>query len=445
MENKKKLIIISSLLILLQSAAFVLGADCSTISDQTTCDSASAPNCFWDPGYLPPITGSCKDLPSDCTEIKFYSACWKKTGCKWDVTGPSPKCISGTLDCSIFTAYLACKGETRCHWDPDPSPGACKSGSSDPAKCIIYDETICTGTTGCTWNNGYCQKTSTTPTDCTTITDVTLCINTANCYWNPGTLIPYVPGKCQAASTTPTQCNTITNPTQCYKTTDCTWDMSHGQCIAGTTDCSLFTITACNVPGVCKWDNTLKKCVPTNPDTSNLPGTCTTSGGFITAECPCSCKQDLKVYALYKKGDLPDEFECQIAKQYCHEKCARNCGGNTTCAKDNDADCGTCCQTYCSGDYGGTLTYPCQESCSSTCSYRGLVNSVVQVIYAVAGVLGALFIIINGLRIVTSEDPNDRTAAKRAIIYVIIALIIIILAATLVGMFMNSATTPQGE
>jgi hypothetical protein len=168
------------------------------------------------------------------------------------------------------------------------------------------------------------------------------------------------------------------------------------------------------------------------------------NGEFWIATCSCQCKGvDMNASAVYKGGFAETQASASTkARTLCHEQCARSCGGYTNCSFDNEAGCKTCCQPFCAGL--GDVRDKCELSCSSTCSYRGLVNSIVNIIYLVAGILGALMIVINGLRMVTSQDPNDRSAAKNGIIFVIIALIIIILAATLVGVFLNSAMTPAG-
>jgi hypothetical protein len=174
----------------------------------------------------------------------------------------------------------------------------------------------------------------------------------------------------------------------------------------------------------------------------------TNNGDFYTATCTCTCttaggSAEVTASAVHKAMDAEPWIQ---AIKLCHEKCARICGGYTTCSSDDPSICTSCCSTFCSSNYAdATQKMPdkCQLSCSSTCGYKGLVNDIVNVIYYAAGTIGALMLIINGLRLITSQDPNDRSAAKNGIIYVIIALIIIILAATLVGIFMNSAATPQ--
>jgi hypothetical protein len=149
------------------------------------------------------------------------------------------------------------------------------------------------------------------------------------------------------------------------------------------------------------------------------------NGEFWIATCSCQCKGvDMNASAVYKGGFAETQASASTkARTLCHEQCARSCGGYTNCSFDNEAGCKTCCQPFCAGL--GDVRDKCELSCSSTCSYRGLVNSIVNIM-------------------VTSQDPNDRSAAKNGIIFVIIALIIIILAATLVGVFLNSAMTPAG-
>ena len=174
----------------------------------------------------------------------------------------------------------------------------------------------------------------------------------------------------------------------------------------------------------------------------------TNTGDIWQASCSCQCKIEnqnfqLNALAAYKTAfaEQPDSTSANALKS-CHELCARTCGGYTDCSSDDKNTCATCCQGYCA-PFDANVIYKCQLSCSSTCSYKGVVNGIVSIIYEVAGILGALMIAINGLRIVTSQDPQDRDSAKRSIMYVVIALIIIVLAGTLVSTFMNSATIPQ--
>ena len=218
--------------------------------------------------------------------------------------------------------------------------------------------------------------------------------------------------------------------------------------------------------------NTQSSSSPTS--SSSIQGTYTTDGDYIKAQCSCKCLgKDLNASAIYKKGSettngiirflgvfnplgaitgsITDSAMNQLEGQYalyrCQEQCSRSCGGYTSCAAQSDSECNTCCNSFCadsSGGYGGDYSVPCGQSCSSTCAYKGLINGIVGIIYDVAGIIGALMIVIHGIRMVTAEDAHDRSAAKSSIIYVILALIVIALAGTLVSIFMNSATIPQG-
>ena len=70
------------------------------------------------------------------------------------------------------------------------------------------------------------------------------------------------------------------------------------------------------------------------------------------------------------------------------------------------------------------------------------VKGVTDIIYTIAGIIAALMIVIHGIRMLTADNPSDRTAAKNSIIYVILALVVIILAGILVGLFLKPGTIP---
>jgi hypothetical protein len=202
----------------------------------------------------------------------------------------------------------------------------------------------------------------------------------------------------------------------------------------------------------------------------SLPGTVTDNkGDYIKVECTCKCNgKDLKSSSIYKKGTetrgtisfilgpiigpvigdlLLGYIEEQFAKFRCQETCARSCGGFTDCAEQNDALCNSCCQEYCftptsTRGYDGLLKETCKPSCKSTCSYMGFIKGLTEAIYLIAGVIAALMIVIHGIRMVTAQDPSDRNAAKNSIIYVLIALVIIVLAGTLVALLLKPGAIP---
>jgi heme O synthase-like polyprenyltransferase len=72
----------------------------------------------------------------------------------------------------------------------------------------------------------------------------------------------------------------------------------------------------------------------------------------------------------------------------------------------------------------------------------GFIKGLTEAIYLIAGVIAALMIVIHGIRMVTAQDPSDRNAAKNSIIYVLIALVIIVLAGTLVALLLKPGAIP---
>jgi hypothetical protein len=176
--------------------------------------------------------------------------------------------------------------------------------------------------------------------------------------------------------------------------------------------------------------------------------TYTKDGDYVKATCTCTCRgNQITSSAMYKPGifDIVDGGHLKVSI-LCQEQCARTCGGFTDCPTQNAADCTICCNVndgFCANSatgYGGTFKEPCNSSCKSTCSYMEIVKGITDLVYMVAGVIGALMIVIHGIRMVTAQDPNDRTAAKNSIIYVILAIAIIVLAATLVRLLLRPET-----
>jgi hypothetical protein len=175
--------------------------------------------------------------------------------------------------------------------------------------------------------------------------------------------------------------------------------------------------------------------------------------GFIKEKCQCTCNtKPIDSVGIYKPSSflgITTELDPKkTAKGKCQEQCAKTCGGKTTCDNQTEAECTTCCDTFCTGSYvkggdgtsaepGKTVVDLCKTSCKSTCKFKGTINGITGIIYMIAGMLGALMIAIHGIRMVTSQDPHDRDSAKSSILHVIIALIIIAMAAALVDMFIS--------
>ena len=156
--------------------------------------------------------------------------------------------------------------------------------------------------------------------------------------------------------------------------------------------------------------------------------------GYEKKSCTCKClvkgqSGDISAATLAKKGADLDIL--------CQQQCARTCGGFTDCPTDEKKACGDCCTGFCNSNYGGSDKATCQTSCKSACDFRKLVDGILSIVYAAAGIVGALMLVIHGIRLAVSKDPAGREAAKSSMWHVIIALLIIALAGTMVNMFIT--------
>jgi len=188
----------------------------------------------------------------------------------------------------------------------------------------------------------------------------------------------------------------------------------------------------------------------TTTTTPSSGGSDLEQSGFTKATCTCKCNEkNISAVGILKAGTWEKiiSVEQNTAAGKCQEQCAKTCGGRTTCANQSDSDCSTRCDTFCTSSYSGeagtstaagkTPTDLCKTSCKSTCKFKGTINGITGIIYMIAGMLGALMIAIHGIRMVTSQEPHDRDAAKSSILHVTIALIIIAMASALVNMFIT--------
>lgn len=67
------------------------------------------------------------------------------------------------------------------------------------------------------------------------------------------------------------------------------------------------------------------------------------------------------------------------------------------------------------------------------------INDVVNIVFAIAGSLALLFIIIGGLRFIISQgDPNAVAQAKNTVIYALVGLVIVLTAYGIVAFVLNN-------
>ena len=246
---------------------------CCDIKNDSECNNSSiAGGCHWDQVTCQP--GKAPEPPKTCSDITIDSKCNTSTitgGCHWDVTcksGPPPK--PAPKSCSEIASQSDCTKSTLpdgCHWDFDVCmPGAapketcaniqtesdckvsalpggchwdgaiCKDGSAD--ECVILDESDCSVTDGCTWNNftqnptcesntNFCEGRGTIGPEGLFLYAAHMCQEwTLVCAWDSANKTCYAPDVQPARS-----CSDIVQ-TQgvCDKLSRCQWDSSDNSC-----------------------------------------------------------------------------------------------------------------------------------------------------------------------------------------------------------------------
>lgn len=92
----------------------------------------------------------------------------------------------------------------------------------------------------------------------------------------------------------------------------------------------------------------------------------------------------------------------------------------------------------CSGNAANSVA--CQEKGNTVnplTGSDGLVMKITNVIAFVAGVAAVVIIVISGFRIVTSSGGDSVASARRAIIYSLVGIVVVILARTIVAFILG--------
>ena len=83
----------------------------------------------------------------------------------------------------------------------------------------------------------------------------------------------------------------------------------------------------------------------------------------------------------------------------------------------------------------------CGDTFFAAEGFQGLITSIINILSLIVGVIAVIFIIIGGLKYITSGgDSNNVTSAKNTILYAIVGLIIVALAQIVVRFVLSSAT-----
>ncbi|MEA1924591.1 MAG: pilin [Candidatus Altiarchaeota archaeon] len=134
----------------------------------------------------------------------------------------------------------------------------------------------------------------------------------------------------------------------------------------------------------------------------------------------------------------------------CFQAAGSLCGGYTDCGKSGE-ECVSCCSTYCSergiNAYLSSLTSPpelatinsviarCEKSCRSACAQNANIHSIIELIRNSVIIIAALILAFCGFKFILSTSPYSRDQAKKCIIMVLIALLILGLAFPGVDLF----------
>ena len=123
-------------------------------------------------------------------------------------------------------------------------------------------------------------------------------------------------------------------------------------------------------------------------------------------------------------------------------------GGFNDCA----SNCESCCSEYCANAVGspgtgiigcggalfigGILHQGCVESCKSSCKIKESINNIKAIILYIALILAGIMFLVFAYKFITSANPEDRNEAKRGLLYVILALLIIGIADPLINVML---------
>jgi len=82
----------------------------------------------------------------------------------------------------------------------------------------------------------------------------------------------------------------------------------------------------------------------------------------------------------------------------------------------------------------------CNETADDKTDFQQLITTIINILSLIVGIIAVIFIIIGGLKYITSGgDSNNVTSAKNTILYAIVGLIIVALAQVIVRFVLNSA------
>lgn len=149
--------------------------------------------------------------------------------------------------------------------------------------------------------------------------------------------------------------------------------------------------------------------------------------------CTCDCTTAGQTITITAHGTSLEE---------CKKACAGICGGYTDCPTDEFPECPACCADYCAQFADNDMKNSCINACESICGLNNTIYGITEIIYYIAGIIAAIMFVIYGYKLITSTTPEERDDAKRGIMYVILALILIAIAGSLVNLLIGNIAHP---
>ena len=149
-----------------------------------------------------------------------------------------------------------------------------------------------------------------------------------------------------------------------------------------------------------------------------------------TIECACLCPAG---FMVVDKSNSVDG---------CEKSCGAFCGGFSEC----EDGCEECCEEYCNNikPEGEKLKEGCKESCESICRMREIIKNLRDTVTPPIIIMAAIMFVFFGYKFIASTSMEDRKNAKRGLIFIIVALILVGIATPLAKMLLwkKSPTTP---
>ena len=161
----------------------------------------------------------------------------------------------------------------------------------------------------------------------------------------------------------------------------------------------------------------------------------TASADIELIGCSCNCPEaptdkfiGFNTKTIYTNGT--NETNCQ-------EYCGGMCGGMSHCGLNilSGNDCDTCCNTYCSGVTPPEAKPSCIKNCKEVCGVKSNLMGIASMFSYFAVAVVAVLFAVCGIRLLTADDPEAREVAKKCILYLLIALVLIGIAALIVALF----------